>query len=186
MSEVAVVGGKPPMPQVAEFSGFIKWFDHRKGFGFVARKDGKENVLLHITCFASSGYYDPDFVFDGSEVLIEAVKGPQGWNCSRILSLTKGSGIRRRVVSNVGPEHDIRELVGPERLQVRWFNKSKGYGFFLQQDPSKEDIFFHVETLRRSGTKLNPFPREEADVVYGKDFKDRLLGLKAVSVTFLE
>ena len=64
--------------------GRVKWFDPKKGFGFVVNHDGKD-VFVHYTGIEQDGFR---CLRSGQVVAFEQVKTPkglQGWNV-RILS----------------------------------------------------------------------------------------------------
>ena len=54
--------------------GTVKWFNDKKGFGFLAREDG-DDVFVHYTAIQSNGFKS---LQEGQEVKFEVQDGPKG------------------------------------------------------------------------------------------------------------
>ena len=64
---------------MSKTSGKVKWFDEKKGFGFIER-DGGSDVFVHFKAIASDGYKT---LSDGQAVefdVEDGQKGPQAAN----------------------------------------------------------------------------------------------------------
>jgi len=55
-------------------SGKVKWFDNKKGFGFIADDSGKD-VFVHHTSIAGSGFKT---LIDGEAVTYDPIPGEKG------------------------------------------------------------------------------------------------------------
>ena len=65
-------------------SGVIKWFDNKKGFGFIVGPDGERDVFVHYSAIEGDGFRS---LKDGERVeyeLVDSDKGPQARNVRRV------------------------------------------------------------------------------------------------------
>jgi CspA family cold shock protein len=63
-------------------SGKVKWFDNKKGFGFISQGEGQD-VFVHHTCILGEGFKT---LREGEQVsfeLIDSEKGPKALNVQR-------------------------------------------------------------------------------------------------------
>ncbi|MGI9412796.1 MAG: cold-shock protein [Hyphomicrobiales bacterium] len=56
-------------------SGTIKFFNHSRGFGFIAPEDGSKDVFVHVTALERSGIGQ---VNEGDTVSFEVEDDPRG------------------------------------------------------------------------------------------------------------
>lgn len=72
-------------------TGKVKWFDVKKGFGFIINPDGKD-VFVHFSVIEAEGFR---VLKDGEEVEYEEVAGPKGLSATtvrRLGALARGGG----------------------------------------------------------------------------------------------
>ena len=136
-----------------EISGFIKWFDVSKGFGFIVPDNGMPDVLLHVTCLRRDGFQT---AYEGARVVCEVLPRPKGLQAFRVLSMDESTAIHPAQMPAPRTHVSITPTSGLERAVVKWFNRLRGFGF-LSRGEGTADIFVHMETLRRYGiTELRP------------------------------
>lgn len=66
--------------QVVGAEGLVKWFDSRKGFGFIVGPEGQD-IFTHFSVIEGDGFR---VLRDGSTVHYDAVKGPKGWRATKV------------------------------------------------------------------------------------------------------
>lgn len=156
-----------------EFTGTVKWFDTGKGYGFiVANTNNREEILIHASLLKQEGYQT---IMSGAQVSCLARQTDRGYNCVKILSLDL-TNCENTINHNISTYENLVAISGYERVIVKWFNMEKGFGF-VSRGEGTEDIFIHMETLRRYGvTQL--LPGQVVLVRYGKGEK----GLMAIEI----
>ena len=182
-------GGMPPQV-VGEGKGIVKFFNPQKGFGFVVRDDGGEDVFVHISAVEQAGLTDladgqplgftlvdrggrisaTDLKIDGEPMAVSRSEAPPRDGAPR-----EGGGAG----FGGGPQ---RQLTG-EKAQgtVKFFNAMKGFGF-ISRDDGQPDAFVHISAVERAGLPtINEGDRFEFDIEV-----DRRGKYAAVNITPLQ
>lgn len=146
--------------------GQVKWFDAAKGFGFVVSGDDGGDILLHANVLRNFGRSS---VAEGSEIVIEVQVTDRGRQASVIHEIGAPAN-SMPAEDGDDPLHNVPDVDPSVPLQparVKWFDKSKGFGF-ANVFGSDDDIFLHVEVLRYYGlSDLQPGEAISVKVVDG-------------------
>lgn len=139
---------KSEAQMTAVLRGHVKWFDPTKGFGFVIAEEGGADILLHANVLRNFGQSS---VADGAGIEIEVQDTQRGRQAVSVHSITPPetpdlAGLTEEQTGNI----DLDSAGPVEPARVKWFDKGKGFGF-ANIFGSSEDVFIHVEVLRRSG-----------------------------------
>ncbi len=62
-------------------TGTVKWFNDKKGFGFITPDDGSEDLFVHHSEIAAEGYRS---LKDGQKVSYEVAKGDKGLQATKV------------------------------------------------------------------------------------------------------
>ena len=128
------------------FRGHVKWFDTSKGYGFLVVEDDLGDILLHANVLKNFGRGS---VSEGTIIDFEVQETERGRQVSQIIDIE---------IPKDEPKDDIKvdfgvpdvENVEMVPARVKWFDKSKGFGF-ANSFRSDLDIFLHMEVLRHYG-----------------------------------
>ncbi len=64
--------------------GHVKWFNEKKGFGFISKDDG-DDVFVHFSAIKRDGFKSLD---EGDEVEFEVSQGPKGLQATDVVIMS--------------------------------------------------------------------------------------------------
>jgi CspA family cold shock protein len=63
--------------------GSVKWFNEKKGFGFISKDDGND-VFVHYSAIKRDGF---KVLYEGDQVEFEVTQGPKGLQATNVVVL---------------------------------------------------------------------------------------------------
>jgi CspA family cold shock protein len=63
--------------------GTVKWYDKKKGYGFISRNSG-DDVFVHHSAIQGSGFKSLN---EGDTIEFEVAKGPKGLQAQNVVKL---------------------------------------------------------------------------------------------------
>ena len=180
-------GGMPPQV-VGEGKGVVKFFNGQKGFGFIVRDDGGEDVFVHISAVEQAGLtglaegqplaftlVDRGGRISATDLKIEGDPLPVEERAPREPRSGVGFGDRG---GGGGPQ---RQLTGEKASgTVKFFNAMKGFGF-ISRDDGQPDAFVHISAVERAGLPtLNEGDRLEFELEVDRRGKTAAVNLQPI------
>ena len=151
-------GGGRGMPAqvVGQGKGTVKFFNGAKGFGFIQRDEGGEDVFVHISAVERAGL---EGLAEGQQLEFTLVDRGGKISASDLQVVGDVIPVQKR---EPAPQ---RQLTGDKATgTVKFFNSMKGFGF-ITRDDGQPDAFVHISAVERSGMSgLNEGDRVEFDI----------------------
>jgi CspA family cold shock protein len=130
----------------------VKWFDATRGFGFLVSEAIDGDILVHFSVLKEHGRRS---LPEGALVECIPARLERGLQAKKVLSIDTSDTVApaRRPVAERADRVELAGNAGDfEPVEVKWFNRAKGYGFLNRPGVDGQDIFVHMETVRLSGT----------------------------------
>jgi CspA family cold shock protein len=163
-------GNRMPPQVVGEGTGTVKFFNSQKGFGFIVRDDGAEDVFVHISSVEQAGLSGlaegqplgftlvdrggrisaTDLKIEGEPLPVteRTPREPREGGFDRGPRQSGGFGGGAGGDRGGAPQ---RQLTGEKATgTVKFFNAMKGFGF-IQRDDGQPDAFVHISAVERAG-----------------------------------
>src|SRR5690348_13386583 len=118
--------------ELPAITGRVKWFDATRGFGFIVADGVDGDVLLHFSVLREHGRRS---VPEGALIECVPVRLERGLQAKKVISIDLSTALPPQPRSSIPPSEraDRRALTDAagefEPVEVKWFNRVRGYGF---------------------------------------------------------
>jgi cold shock protein len=152
-------------PAIPKVRGVVKWFDAARGYGFIVADEGGPDILLHVNALRN---YGQSSVSDRAGIVVSVQQTQRGLQAVEVFEVIPP--VLEVEGENGHPDMSEADILALplEPARVKWFDKAKGFGFANVFGRS-EDVFIHMEALRRSGfAELQPGEAVALRIVEGE------------------